>query len=78
VLYGFGLGLYEQLQRHELYYVVFLIWAFQLVASPIWLVHYRFAPLEWLWRTLTYGTRQPMRRTPRVGSGSTPTPTPAM
>jgi uncharacterized protein len=78
VFYGFGFGLYGQLQRHELYHVVFVIWAFQLVASPVWLAHYRFGPLEWLWRTLTYGTRQPMRRTPRVGSGPTPTPAPAL
>jgi uncharacterized protein len=74
VFYGFGLGLYGQLQRHELYYVVFAIWAFQLVISPIWLAHYRFGPLEWLWRSLTYSTLQPMRRTPKVGSGPTAAP----
>jgi uncharacterized protein len=32
-----------------------------LVASPIWLGHYRFGPLEWCWRSLTYWKRQPMR-----------------
>jgi uncharacterized protein len=30
--------------------------------SPIWLQHFRFGPAEWLWRTLTYGQLQPMRR----------------
>jgi uncharacterized protein len=74
VFYGFGLGLYGQLQRHELYYVVFAIWAFQLVISPIWLAHYRFGPLEWLWRSLTYATLQPMRRAPKVGSGPAAAP----
>ena len=59
---GFGFGLYGHLSRHQLYYVVFAIWALQLVASPIWLAYFRFGPLEWLWRTLTYGQRQPMRR----------------
>ncbi len=39
--------------------------AFQLIVSPIWLKHYRFGPLEWVWRSLTYLERQPMRR----GSG---------
>ena len=57
-----GLGWYNQLERHQLYYVVFAIWAVQLVASPIWLRHFRFGPVEWLWRTLTYAKRQPMRR----------------
>jgi uncharacterized protein len=62
VFYGFGFGLFAQLQRYQLYYVVLAIWLVQLIASPIWLKHYRFGPLEWLWRSLTYGERQPMRR----------------
>ena len=32
----------------------------QIVASTWWLRRYRYGPLEWLWRTLMYGTRQPM------------------
>jgi uncharacterized protein len=62
VFYGFGLGLFGQLQRHQLYYLVFATWAVQLVVSPLWLARYRFGPVEWLWRSLTYGQRQPMRR----------------
>jgi uncharacterized protein len=49
-------------ERHQLYYVVFAIWAAQLVASTIWLRHYRFGPVEWLWRYLTYLKRPPFRR----------------
>lgn len=59
---GFGLGLYGDLQRHQLYYVVGGIWLLQLVLSPLWLSHFRFGPAEWLWRSLTYRQRQPMRR----------------
>lgn len=62
VFYGFGLGLYARLERHQLFYVVAAIWIFQLLLSPWWLRRYRFGPLEWLWRRLTYGTRPPMRR----------------
>ena len=58
-----GLGYYGQLERHQLYYIVFTIWAVQLVVSPIWLRHYRFGPVEWLWRYLTYMKRPPMRHT---------------
>jgi len=57
-----GLGQFGQFERHELYFIVFAIWAAQLVASPLWLAHYRFGPAEWLWRYLTYGKRPPMRR----------------
>lgn len=58
-----GFGLYGQLERHQLYYVVFAIWTVQLVASPIWLRHFRFGPVEWLWRYLTYLKRPPIRHT---------------
>jgi len=62
VFYGFGFGLYADLERHQLYYVVVSIWIAQLIISPIWLRHYRFGPLEWAWRSLTYLQRQPFRR----------------
>jgi uncharacterized protein len=54
VFYGFGFGLYGQLQRYELYYVVFGICLFQLIFSPVWLARFHFGPLEWAWRALTY------------------------
>jgi uncharacterized protein len=41
--------------------VVVAIWVAQLIASPIWLRHFQFGPMEWLWRSLTYWKRQPMR-----------------
>jgi uncharacterized protein len=56
------MGKYGQFERHQLYYVVFAIWAFQLLFSPLWLKFYRFGPVEWLWRSLTYMKFQPMRR----------------
>jgi uncharacterized protein len=61
VFTGWGLGLYGRLERYQLYYVVAGCWGISLGASPIWLRHYRFGPLEWCWRSLTYWKRQPMR-----------------
>lgn len=61
VFYGIGFGLYGDLQRYELYYVVFGIWLFQLIVSPIWLKKFRFGPIEWLWRALTYMKRPNLR-----------------
>jgi len=62
VFYAPGLRMMGQLQRYQLYYVVLGIWILNLVWSPIWLRHFRFGPLEWCWRSLTYWKRQPMRR----------------
>jgi uncharacterized protein len=57
-----GFGLYGQLERYELYYLVFSIWIFQLITSPIWLTYFHFGPFEWLWRSLTYGKKQVFRK----------------
>ena len=59
---GWGFGLAGQFDYAEQLFVVAAIWAFQLVASPMWLARYRFGPAEWLWRSLTYWRRQPMLR----------------
>ena len=58
---GFGLGWFGQLARHQLYYIVAAIWTLQLVISPLWLRRFRFGPLEWLWRSLTFARRLPLR-----------------
>ena len=60
--YGYGFGNYNKLRFHQLYYVVFAVWIFQLIVSSIWLRYFRFGPFEWLWRSLTYWRRQPMRK----------------
>jgi uncharacterized protein len=62
VFYAPGLRMMGQLQRYQLYYIVLAIWIATLVWSPIWLRYFRFGPLEWCWRSLTYWQRQPMRR----------------
>ena len=50
-------GWWGALQRHQLYFIVFAIWAVQFAVSPVWLRHFHFGPVEWLWRYLTYGTK---------------------
>ena len=59
---GAGLGMFGKLQRHELLYVVFSIWIFQLIISPIWLKYFHYGPMEWLWRNLSYQKRHPFRK----------------
>jgi uncharacterized protein len=58
---GYGFGLFAKLQRYQLLFVVFSVWLFLLIASPIWLRHFRFGPMEWVWRSLTYWRKQPMK-----------------
>ena len=37
------------------------VFALQMVWSAWWLARFRFGPMEWVWRSLTYGQVQPMR-----------------
>ena len=64
VFYGHGLGLFASAERYQQLLIVFAVWALQLWLSPIWMRRYSYGPLEWLWRTLTYG------RLPRATPGS--------
>ena len=62
VFWGIGLGLFGQLDRLSQFGVVLGIWVIQFLWSKPWLSKYRFGPLEWLWRSLTYGSIQPFKR----------------
>jgi uncharacterized protein len=54
IFYGHGLGLYGSVERKFQIVLVLAIWILILIISPLWLRHFRFGPLERLWRALTY------------------------
>ena len=60
LFYRYGFGLFGSVERWGQFLIVLIIWVFQLWISPIWLSKFRFGPLEWLWRSLTYFKFQPM------------------
>ena len=62
IFYGHGLGYYGSVDRLGQLGIVVGVWVVQLIASPLWLRRYRFGPAEWMWRSLTYGTRPPLGR----------------
>jgi len=62
VFYGHGLGLFATVGRPGQLLVMLAVWITVLIVAPLWLDRFQFGPLEWLWRSLTYGERQPMRR----------------
>ncbi len=62
VFYGYGLGVYGHVERFPQMAFVVAVLALELWWSPVWPRHFRFGPFEWLWRSLTYWRRQPMRR----------------
>ncbi len=64
--FGYGLGHYGEMARHQLMLVWAAVSAAQVAFSMWWLRAFRFGPLEWVWRSLTWWQRQPMRRTRQV------------
>jgi len=64
VLFGVGpgLGLAGQIGSFAVVLISIAFFAVQIVFSHWWLARYRFGPMEWVWRTLTYGERPRMRR----------------
>ena len=70
IFHGWGLGLFARFGRFELIGFVLLGWTLMLGWSKPWLARYRFGPLEWLWRSLTYGKIAPMRRPLAIASDS--------
>ncbi len=58
---GYGFGLYEQVGEAGLWGITLVIYLAQIPFSTWWLSRYRFGPMEWLWRSLTYKQIQPFR-----------------
>ena len=64
IFYGWGFGYYGHFGYADQLLIVAGIWAAQLIWSPLWLSAFRFGPMEWLWRSLSYWRLQPMSRPP--------------
>ena len=62
IFYGHGLGYFGEVDRVGQIIIVLGVWLFQIPFSLWWLERFRFGPFEWLWRSLSYLTFQPMRR----------------
>ena len=61
---GFGLGLHGRWGLSGMVAVAALIIAFEVVLTNLWMRRHETGPMEWLWKSLAYGRRQPYRRAP--------------
>lgn len=72
LFYGSGFGLFARVNRLQEVAVVLAVWVVVLVYSAVWMRHFYFGPLEWLWRSLTHQQKEPFRRgTVERAGGST-------
>ncbi|MFD2826281.1 DUF418 domain-containing protein [Leeuwenhoekiella polynyae] len=49
-----GFKLYETLKPVETLIIALILFCIQVILSKIWLKHFKYGPLEWIWRCLTY------------------------
>jgi uncharacterized protein len=61
LFYGFGLALLGRVGAAFCLVLSIVVFAGQIMLSSWWLRRFRFGPAEWVWRSLTYGVRQPIR-----------------
>lgn len=71
LFYGIGLGLGPRWGMAGVLGAWVLIFGTQVLLSHLWLARFRYGPLEWLWRWMTYGGPPPRMR---QGAASTPGP----
>ncbi|MGE6758371.1 DUF418 domain-containing protein [Corallococcus interemptor] len=70
--YGFGLGFITKLGPAACVAYCLSVFSVQVAWSHLWLARFRFGPAEWVWRSLTYGKAQPMRREDAAGQRTAP------
>ena len=68
IFYGYGFGLFGRIGPAAAAGIGLAIYLAQVQLSRFWLRRFRFGPFEWLWRSLAYGRRQPMRGAPNSNS----------
>ncbi|MDW8106917.1 MAG: DUF418 domain-containing protein [Armatimonadota bacterium] len=66
LFYGYGFGLHDKVGIAQGIGLTVLIWLVQVGFSTLWLARFQYGPMEWVWRSLTYGKRLPMRRSAAV------------
>ena len=63
IFYGIGFGLGGKVGLLGTEAIAAGVYALEIAASALWLNYFRFGPVEWVWRMLTYGQRLPLRKT---------------
>ena len=69
VFYGYGFGLFGRIGPAAAAGIGVAIYLVQVHLSRLYLRRFRFGPFEWVWRSLSYGYRQPMRVAPGSSHG---------
>jgi uncharacterized protein len=70
LFYSYGLGFFGSVGPAAGLVIAAAIYGVQVAASNWYLSRFRFGPVEWMWKSLTYGHRQPFAAQAKAGRGS--------
>lgn len=62
LFFSFGLGLLGEMGSLACTLIALVIYILQIELSKRWLAHFRYGPVEWFWRSLTYLKVQPLSK----------------
>jgi len=62
IAYGWGLGYALRLNGFQVLAIVVALYMEQVLLSTLWLKNFRYGPLEWAWRCMTYWRVMPFRK----------------
>lgn len=62
VFTGIGLGKMGAISPQWMVLMPFTVFSLQMILSWLWLKKFAYGPVEWLWRTMTYGKRLPIKK----------------
>lgn len=60
VFHAIGFGYMQQVGPFAWTVFAVLVFLAQIIISTVWLKYFEFGPVEWVWRSLTYGKKQPL------------------
>jgi uncharacterized protein len=62
LFYQIGLGWFEKTSPGINFLIAIVVFALQLLFCRFWLRHFNYGPVEWLWRSLTFGKWYPLKK----------------
>jgi uncharacterized protein len=68
IFYGYGINLFGEVGRAALWLFVIGMSGLMLLWSKPWLERFHYGPLEWVWRTLSRGSLQPLLKRERLAA----------
>ena len=66
IFYGIGLGLGADISLSFALLIALGVYLLGMLLSRLWIRYFRYGPVEWVWRMLTYGQYLPLKTESKI------------